>query len=753
MLKKNSKVKKDYFYNIFELQTYSRNSNIGNQNKYNTSKTTELNHLFLKKNNYINPFKYDKLYFYENRKNNSTDIKKRKKKKMMINLKQINKFHKLLMHDKIQSFTDSKDYNDLTLNNKINSESEFVPINLSKNFNHNKTIILKSSYLQNYKKEVGNMRNNVNQALFKKNITLDKTKSNFLLTKDVETPKNGSLYKKVIKNENINSIEVKKPIKILNYKFKNLFGNPNDNIYTEGQICSYRYQNNTLTEQLKNKIKLNLINKIQKDYLLTEGEKLTKPINEYQHFEVFQNQNKNYFLLFEHLLKKYLGYLYSNVENEKQKLFLLKEEKKNLKEEIIHITKKINSKKEERMFLQNLIKLLIKIRYNIDSLDKIPNEYLKKYGIMKIGRNIKYASNIVKKRNSTLITELKDNSYMKYLRKSAQENNNINKLKNKIRKRKSTIILNIDDFQSKNTYFYQTKSPTKRFKSGFKIVPKIPIFSSANELDAKIRSIEYNLKELLKQLSNTKLLIQKQKRELNILKTEFMTNNKNKNSIISFIQSEKEDVMIQKKKYEYLLNLKNSLISTKFNYIDNKSKNNNIDSNKNNLYIFNFSEKLISFLLKININIERLLKQEGIYKFLNSYQEIKIIYNSKEYNKTLFCVKVLEIIYLYLVEERRKYLSDEKTKKIYMKYQDINEKQNRLKKIKEKSNTEYQKRIKWEKELALKYDKLIILPIKKDDPFSLHLKKNKTIESSKKNRAKTVNNKEIKFILENELIF
>ena len=329
MLKKNSKVKKDNFYNIFELQTYSRNSNIGNQNKYNTSKTTELNHLFLKKNNYINPFKYDKLYFYENRKNNSTDIKKRKKKKMMINLKQINKFHKLLMHDKIQSFTDSKDYNDLTLNNKMNSESEFVPINLSKNFNHNKTIILKSSYLHNYKKEVGNMRNNVNQALFKKNITLDKTKSNFLLTKDIETPKNGSLYKKVIKKENINSIEVKKPIKILNYKFKNLFGNPNDNIYTEGQICSYRYQNNTLTEQLKNKIKLNLINKIQKDYLLTEGEKLTKPINEYQHFEVFQNQNKNYFLLFEHLLKKYLGYLYSNVENEKQKLFLLKEEKKN----------------------------------------------------------------------------------------------------------------------------------------------------------------------------------------------------------------------------------------------------------------------------------------------------------------------------------------------------------------------------------------------------------------------------------------
>lgn len=757
MLKKNSKVKKDNFYNIFELQTYSRNSNIGNQNKYNTSKTTELNHLFLKKNNYINPFKYDKLYLYENRKNNSTDIKKRKKKKMMINLKQINKFHKLLMHDKIQSFTDSKDYNDLTLNNKMNSESEFVPINLSKNFNHNKTIILKSSYLQNYKKEVGNMRNNVNQALFKKNITLDKTKSNFLLTKDIETPKNGSLYKKVIKKENINSIEVKKPIKILNYKFKNLFGNPNDNIYTEGQICSYRYQNNTLTEQLKNKIKLNLINKIQKDYLLTEGEKLTKPINEYQHFEVFQNQNKNYFLLFEHLLKKYLGYLYSNVENEKQKLFLLKEEKKNLKEEIIHITKKINSQKEERMFLQNLIKLLIKIRYNIDSLDKIPNEYLKKYGIMKYTGNIKNENKNIKKRNSMLITELKDNILLKYLRKSGYVNINQNnekmnnsKLKKIINRR--TIILNTDDFQL-NNISYKSKSPKKRNRDEYQIIPKIPVFSSVHELDAKMKGIIYNLKEQFQELSSKKYINRKLMNELNRIKSEFMSDDNIKLSD-SFIKSDYEEAKILKEKYDLYSNAKNYLISSKDDYIEYDQKvNKNNDMNKEEKSKYNLSEKLISIILKLNINIESILKIDGIYKFLTSPQDKKIIYNYEEYNKTIFCVKILETIFWYLIEEKEKYLSNEKFREKYLELQAEIDKNKRIQKLRESIENENKKKYKKAKELFLKHNKLMILPIKKDDQFSSNISRNKTIKKLKKEKIIAEKKDRINLVVENEILF
>ena len=589
MLKRNmqnkSKKIKSGKTNIINFKYLSRNIDIDNGHRYNSEKIEESRQQYLMKHNLINRYKYDKFYFYEKKKNFSNDLKQQKRKKIKLNLKKFNNFHQLVIHNKIKSFTKSMDVNDLTSNNKTTNNSEFIMTNLSSNMN-NQCSLNTIKKFQNYKKEIETIKNIDNRD---KNNSIGN--SNII-----------SLNKNKIKSQIIiNSVKVKRNKNFLNYKFKDIIGNPNDNLYSEGDFCSYRYSNSIISKQIKTKLKYNIINKIQNDFFQNQKEKLTNPIFALNHYEVFHKKNKNYFEIIGNLIKKYFAYLYSNIENEKHELNLLKERKDNLKEIIFQITKKINSKKDKKIFYENLLKLLIKIRYNVDSLDKIPNEYLKKYGIMKIGRNNKYASNIVKKRNSTLITELKDNSYMKYLRKIAQENNNINKLKNKIRKRKSTLILNIDDFQSKNTYFYQTKSPTKRFKSGFKIVPKIPIFSSANELDAKIRSIEYNLKELLKQLSNTKLFIQKQKRELNILKTEFMTNNKNKNSIISFIQSEKEDVMIQKKKYEYLLNLKNSLISTKFNYIDNKSKNNNIDSNKNNLYIFNFSEKLISFLLKINI--------------------------------------------------------------------------------------------------------------------------------------------------------
>ena len=71
------------------------------------------------------------------------------------------------MHDKIQSFTESKDYNDLTIHNKTTNHSEFVPINLSSNKNIYKTISFKSSNIQRYNKEIESMKINNNISLIK----------------------------------------------------------------------------------------------------------------------------------------------------------------------------------------------------------------------------------------------------------------------------------------------------------------------------------------------------------------------------------------------------------------------------------------------------------------------------------------------------------------------------------------------------------------------------------------------------------
>ena len=85
---------------------------------------------------------------------------------------------------------------------------------------------------------------------------------------------------------------------------------------------------------------------------------MTNPIIYLNHYEVLHKKNKNYFEIFGNLIKKYFAYLYSNIENEKHTLNLLKEQKENLKEIIFQITKKINSTKDKKIFYENLLQLL-----------------------------------------------------------------------------------------------------------------------------------------------------------------------------------------------------------------------------------------------------------------------------------------------------------------------------------------------------------------------------------------------------------
>ena len=365
---------------------------------------------------------------------------------------------------------------------------------------------------------------------------------------------------------------------------------------------------------------------------------------------------------------------------------------------------------------------------------------------MKAGNNIKKTNKYTIKRNSMLITELKDNSYMKYLTKSSQDYVNQNNLKfKKIRIRKGSIPIT-DDFNIRRNHTLKSKSPKKRIKEEFVIIPKIPIFNGVNELDAKIRGIEYNLKELYKEVNNKNDINKGLKIELNKLNSEYIFDDDIKISN-SFIKMETKEAKKQKEKYDYYSKFKKDLISFKDNYIESKPQ---IKEKKN---INNFSSKLISILLKLDINIEFLLKKQGIYKFLNSKEETKIIYNSKEYNKTMFCVKILETIFLNLINEKRKFLSDDSTREKYLELQEIIDKKNRVKKLEEKKMEDDQKRYLKEKSVLLKFNKFIILPKKKDDPFYFNSRRNNTIETAKKNNAKAVKNERFKLSIENELLF
>ena len=353
------------------------------------------------------------------------------------------------------------------------------------------------------------------------------------------------------------------------------------------------------------------------------------------------------------------------------------------------------------------------------------------------------------RKNSMMITDLKDNSYMKNFRKKYIEINNKINLKSNNIKKKKTSVYDINQFKNNKTLLLY--SP-KKLKDEHIIIPTIPVFNSANELDSKIKVIEYNIKELVQQLSYKRYIINRLKLELSKNISESISNNKKKKSF-PFNETENDELNALKQKYYDNLNLKNSLISKVYNYIEYKPKTNKSDNCKNTNNKLDFSEKLISFLLKIDINIEDLLDQSGIYKFLNSPEESKIIYKSKEYNKTFFCVKILEIIFLYLMEQRMKYLYDDKKREKYLEYKEMIDKKNRIKNLKEFKNVNNKRIDIRNKKIISRFYKINILPIKKDDPFSYVFSRNKAIEIAKKNREKTENEQKEKLLIENEIMY
>ena len=322
---KNNKSGKDNTIHL-KYQIFSRNYDIESNLRYNSERIEESRQEYLIKNNLINRFKYDRLFYYDKQKNLSNNIKKQKRKKIKLNLKKFDNFHQFIILNKFKSFTESKDFDDLTSNIKTTNNSEFMrTTNLSNNIN-NQLSLKNIKNHQNYN-EIENMKNSDNIILNNNNISYEKYNNLFCNKDNNKTIENSniiSLNNNNIKNQTItNSVKVKKTRNFLNYKFKDIFGNPNDNLYFEGDYCSYRYPNSIISEQIKAKLKYNIINKIQKDFLQNQKEKMTNPIIYLNHYEVLHKKNKNYFEIFGNLIKKYFAYLYSNIENEKHTLNLL----------------------------------------------------------------------------------------------------------------------------------------------------------------------------------------------------------------------------------------------------------------------------------------------------------------------------------------------------------------------------------------------------------------------------------------------
>jgi hypothetical protein len=399
------------------------------------------------------------------------------------------------------------------------------------------------------------------------------------------------------------------------------------------------------------------------------------------------------------------------------------------------------------MFYQSFMGLLMKIKYNTPSLITIPEEDLRKYGV-KVIRSIynyhkpeiiKPSKRSYNKRTSyILITDLKESyKQQKFSRrktsiniklKKKKSSNNItdNDLKevkaNKNFKHQLTSLKKIDDI-SHNTFGYSMKKKS----NDLVIAIKEPIFNDVDDLNNRLRDIQNHLIDLFKEYTDKKYFMQALKME--------MEREKYKVKIDKKIQDNNKEIQILK---EELMKIKqqNSLYINFKDYLNSAKNNNYIEYNQNiiekNEVISktekdekekkkkkpNFGEKLIKILLNYNFNIENFIEFKGIYNFLESTQEIKINDHGKVYMKILFCIKILEMIFLKLMQQKRVFLSNENTRDKYLQYQAILEKDKNILKMKEKRKERIIQELKKKREILIKANKVAIIPRKRNDPFS-----------------------------------
>ena len=768
----------------FRSRTFYTRVKPGKHIMHKSEPKPRLNTIF-KRNVLQTQYNYSKLHSYSNKKFFMTEIKDYIDNKRRINLNKLNKFHLMYIHNKIKSFSELQDNNEFTSNDKT---TEITSNNLS---NHIKPSILKSISLLHYKSADKKTRNkneihfNINTPTktnsIISNLTKSVTSNGFPIYKltNYETHKNltnirdkvinkiqENFENKSINNNNI-SLQLNEVTKPLNYKFNDIIGNMNNNIYCKGKLTSTRGLRNGLTEQIISKIRFSVINKIKREFYKTQTEIQETPLDILKKYEFLQTKNKKYYLIYEDIIKKYFRYINTQIDDEKYQLFLLKEQRESLKEQIVHIHKKIKNQNDKLNFFQNFMKLLIKIKYNTLSLNTVPENEIKKYGVkIALPNN---PSRDKKKKTFILITDVKENP-RDFGKRKKTINLTINKKLNHSQK-KNRFDTNID-FQhcfstsmKKSSNFLKKSVRIRNNNQNYVIVQKIPIFKTADELFIRLKDIESYLHDLYKEYSDKKYVIQ--------LLEEEMNKEKSKEKIDIKIAHNNEEIEILEKKLKKikeqtitLENLRDFLNSKKgdnnieykynnsndINNINNKDKEIKIEingmENKKKKKI-NFSDKLISILLKFDINIEELIECQDIYRFLKSPKEISIKNQGEKYMKALFCVKVLEMIYFKLMEKREKYLSNVKTKDKYLDYEEEVNRNNYLKKSREKREKEINQRLKRDKEILIKTSKIPIVLKKRDDPFSNNIYYERFKKFEKERLKKSKKNEEFDFIFNN----
>ena len=498
------------------------------------------------------------------------------------------------------------------------------------------------------------------------------------------------------------------------------------------------------------KLKFEIINRVQLEIYKTTLERREFPIIIADTMFRFFRRGQKYFFEYDDLYKKYLAFLSSEIKSNKIKLNDLKGKKENLYKQNSEILKKISELKEEIKTYESFKKLFLMIKYRTTKLQDIPNEELIKYGI--------------KNRRNSVINSLSNEE--KPTTSNESENKETNSNTNKNSPRKSlrysfSLVKKRGSLKLNKSNSIQEKIYSNSNSRNNQVSPQFPIFQKADELFKKFGE-EYNkifkkfelynnsfyektmfdfdiMKENENEqtidIMNTNNLIQKMVKELHFLKEKNKKLILFKNIILSIKIKNKNNSEVMISKTNDINNLEINTSddnkikedlnnSNEINYNKKIDNNNNIknkrnkEENEKSITLFKIYKKVKEILLNPEINIEKILKINKLYNIINEPKTKKDIrLNGDFYSKEVFCIKILEMLYLRLLMWKKSCLKNKNLRSRFLKYESERERDLKIYKSKQKILEQKMHIIERNKEILDKANKVAFLQNRKIDPF------------------------------------
>lgn len=675
------------------IKTKSTHSNVFTKNN------TPLQINYLKNKNSQESFFYSniKINKYNQRKNIYNEIKRNNFSKKIKTKSELDIFHINHIKEKIFQFQ----------RKQLLSNDNVMP---KKNENYFITSLSENQSKRNEKDKL------------KIPIDLDSIKSNIEIENN-----NTSLYIKYIKSLNLNNkAQIKNKDNFNSHlKFNNILQNYFSDLSFNDEIESNRESIETLIKRKNAKFRYKIINQVQHEKLLRLVEEnetnsfITKKLNSFKNFE-------KYFYKLNEALRKYLIFLFGKIDHGNKEIKYLWTKKTKLLKEIFELKKKISSVSEKRQLLINMKLLCIMIKCGKKSLKELSYSESKKYGLDKTNNN--YSPKIKIKIKNHLMKNIRFKRRRSFAKLEIPEA--ILTIEQKRRavtpKHKINYQIIEEGFvrQNVNKKRRTIEFPNNKNRKKRKSLAQVQIFNNTEELMQRFKDIENKLKDSYKQYSkifSINLKLKEEKKELEDYHEQD-------------INEDYEEKLIKELKKEKLLNKK---LCNKRDEIYSEL------NSKNKTGIL--SNKLKNIILNFDINIEKFLEVSNIYDAIKNVDRRNINYNGRCFSKEMFILKIIELLLTKLIELKNKCKGNINLKKKYLVLKKDHEKKIAALRVKQKKNEEHLKRMKIVDNIIAKNNKILFLPIKRDDPFQKKIMENNIIKKQKRNvdKSKSVDSNKI----------